>query len=85
MPEVCLMKGEGYSERMKKMCIHPLKLISAPNGVTLKRTRAFTNEEGVMDNLNEPRKKKEKRKKPFLGLWCVCGLTWIKRTTIQKA
>jgi hypothetical protein len=32
------MKGEeGYFETMKTNCIHPLKLLSAPNGVTLKR------------------------------------------------
>jgi hypothetical protein len=45
MTEVCLMKGEGYFERMKTNCIHPLKLLSAPNGVTLKRNQTFTNEE----------------------------------------
>jgi hypothetical protein len=56
--EVCLMKGEeGYFETMKTNCIHPLKLLSAPNGVTLKRNRTFKNEEGIMDDLNEPRKK----------------------------
>jgi hypothetical protein len=53
------MKGEeGYFETMKTNCIHPLKLLSAPNGVTLKRNQTITNEEGVMDDLNEPREKK---------------------------
>jgi hypothetical protein len=48
--EVCLMKGEEG----------PLKLLSAPNGVTLKRNRTFTNEEGIMDDLNEPSKKNKR-------------------------
>jgi hypothetical protein len=47
---------------MKTNFIHPLELLSAPNGVTLKSTRTFTNEEGIMDDLNEPRKKRKKEK-----------------------
>jgi hypothetical protein len=51
-----LDEGGGYFKRIKTDCIHPIKLSVAPNGVTLKKTRNLANEDGIIDELNDPRK-----------------------------